>query len=367
MLYLVLYLIISLAIAAYMAFAFALVATPLVVFLISFFVAFIPLVWMHTIIADESIFKFKFKKSINGALIGTIAIGVLLLLFIAVGVLLLIEPMLVYKVIHFGWIIGLFIVCPAILFGLTHLMEDAKKMHTAVAICYYIVCVALIPLMIVGVITSQSATYEIYTAEDMKVLGNAPITYDTAFLLQDDIDFTDEDVSSWFGRRKEFEGIFDGNGYTLSNIVLKTKDKKIEYGSETTFGFGFVRTNIGVIRNLNFENCRFTITFVDNEYRRSWWSNTYYFGTIAAVNYGGIISDCNIIDCQGKYITQSDRIEVRAFWDVGLNAKTSYYGGAASIEPLKNVNVINDQPLDESFYKEDDLEWKPIGIEEEKE
>ena len=322
---------------------------------------------LYLAMKDENISKSK--KSIPKGLIGTIIIGVLLLLFVTVGVLLLINPMLVYKVIHFGWIIGLFIVCPVILCGLTYDMQLTEKMHTAVAICYYIVCIALIPLMIVGVTKSQSATYEIYTADDMRVFGNAPINYDTVFSLEDDIDFTDEDVSSWFGRRKEFDGIFEGNGYTLSNIVLNTKDKKVEYGGEITFGFGFVRTNTnsGIIRNVNFENCKFTITFVDNEFKRSYWSDTYYFGTIAAVNHGGIISNCNIINCQGKYITQSDRIEVRAFWDVGLNVKESHYDGAQAIEPLKNVNVINDQPLDEAFYEEDDLDWKPIGIEEEKE
>ena len=371
------YLIISLAIAIFMTFAFSILFAPLVTFFISFVVAFILLAGIHKLTSDEKIFQFKSKKDIPKkdipkkeiprGLPVTIVIGVILLLFVTVGILLLVTPMLMYKIIHFGWIIGLFILCPAILAALTYDMQAKQKMHTAIAICYYIVCIALIPLMIVGVSNSQSATYEIYTADDMRVLGNAPIDYDTVFILQNDIDFTDEDVSGWFGRRKEFDGIFEGNGYTLSNIVLSAEDKTLKYGgvgSSKPFGLGFVRTNIGIIRNLNFENCQFTL-IIKSKYRDAW-SDTICFGIISAINYGGKISDCNIINCQARYISYVT-IEPEMSLDVGLNAETSYYGGADSIEPLKNVNIINDLPLDESFYTEDDREWKPIGIEEEKE
>ena len=81
----------------------------------------------------------------------------------------------------------------------------------------FFTALACIPLIIIALVSSKSRTYEIYTASDMKAFGNAPTGYETVFILQNDIDFEGENVS-WYGKCEEFNGIFEGNGYTLSNI-----------------------------------------------------------------------------------------------------------------------------------------------------
>ena len=74
-----------------------------------------------------------------------------------------------------------------------------------------------------------------------------------------------------------FSGTFDGNGYTIKNLIIK---KEItEYGY-----FGFVNINQGIIKNLNIENCNI-------EARGT--SNYGFFGGICG-NNSGKIYNCKV-------------------------------------------------------------------------
>ena len=287
-------------------------------------------------------------------------ISAMLLLLATFGVFLLINPAAVYKIMHFGWVIAIFIIGALLIMAISATFKEANNISAAESALFNILAILLIPLMIVGVAVSQNKIYDLYTAEDMKLFGNAPINHKTVFVLQDDIDFEEMDVSKWYGRRKSFEGIFEGNGYTFYNIEIELTDMKIEYGSKKCRGIGFIGTNLGTIRNLNFENCRISAHFKKREH-----FDFKNFGIIAAVNYGGKVYDCNVIDCQARYLIHDSK-DGNMSLSVGFNSQTSYYGKPD--DTLIRVNVVNNKEnFDESFYKTFGTNWKKIGVEEEEE
>lgn len=280
----------------------------------------------------------------------------ILIASITVGLILLTNPMAIYKNIHFGWIIALFFIASIVLIILIYILKEMDMLGDTLSALLYFVSLLLIPLMIVGVSRSRNQIYEIYTPEDMEVFGNAPINYNTVFILEDDIDFMDYDVSGWFSKRRTFEGVFEGNGYTLYNIDIHVEDKQKDAKS---IRCGFVETNTGVIRNLNFENCRVTLIVRYRKYKNV----SMYFGIIAAYNSAGKIWNCNVVDCQAKYISEIS-VKPTTSLTVGGQAKDSQNDYAKYLEPLVNVNAINVRSLDEEFYEENDLKWIKIGVKE---
>jgi len=283
------------------------------------------------------------KSSISSKVFLWTIVALMAILYV-LGIILLINPLIIYKIIHYGWIIGLFIGIAVLGLIITIVLRHNLSINKGVTALMSIGSIGLIPVIILGVVLSLNATYYISKAEDMKVLANAPTNYNTAFVLENDIDFTDKDVS-WFGGQKKFEGIFDGQGYTLSNIHIKTKCKSMNSGEDSHQGLGFVRENWGIIRNLNFKDCTFTISPKDsNEY------SDLSFGIITAYNTEKI-SNCNIIDCYAKY-TIGSNAEANVSLSIGKNSRYS---------ETENINVINNNPIDESFYTEDDINWKKIS------
>ena len=390
-----LYLIISLAVAALMTFALAGILAPIITFIVFFYVSFGILALIHMtaegtgpvfgiwssysmdvgmflimliplllasilgIIIGPFIFVRAILDDDIGKKLGVFATSALLLALAAVGVLLFIKPIIVYRIIHYGWVVGLFIAASLLLCILIYVLKERESVTDTTASFMWLCTVMLIPLMIVGVMISRSATYEIYTAKDMNVLGRAPINHKTAFIVMEDIDFSDEDVSIWYGKRKLFEGVFDGGNHTFYNINISAEDINLKSDYMRGVGFGFVGSNVGVIRNLNFENCRVTLHVKHRKYI----NDPMYFGIITGANHGGKISNCNVINCQAKYISDV-KISPHTSLTVGYNARTSQHDYAKEIEPLVNVNAINDQEIDEYFYKEGGLNW--IKIEAEK-
>lgn len=269
---------------------------------------------------------------------------------LVLGVTLLISPITAYKVMHYGWYIGLYIGIPIVALIVAIILKSSGTIEAGATATLVISSIVLIPIMIFGVVGSKNATYRIRTAEDMIAFGNAPTGYNTLFVLENDIDFTGKNTS-WFGGQKEFEGVFDGQGYTLSNIVVNAKCKSIDvYGENSPQGLGFVRYNSGIIRNLNFENCQFTI-----ENKSSNIVNfDMFFGIITAYNGRGKIYDCNIIDCQAKYVCPT---KATAHTSLTLCGNTS----SSKEEYVKNVNVVYKNGVDEDFYKDEYVSWKKVN------
>lgn len=101
----------------------------------------------------------------------------------------------------------------------------------------------------------------IETFEDLMEIGDYEAGY---YILENDIDCTDEVVTPLFDNLTQFSGSFDGNGHTISNVTLSTTS-----GYSGLFGY-----NAGTIKNLTINNI--TIT-----------------SSRAAVTYCGVIAGYN--------------------------------------------------------------------------
>ena len=91
--------------------------------------------------------------------------------------------------------------------------------------------------------------YHIYTAEQLVDNANP----DGHYILEADLDFTDETWPSIFATRN-FAGSIEGNGYTIKNVTFKQTKTDVE----NTGLFGALQPG-AVIENVTFENVTFTI------------------------------------------------------------------------------------------------------------
>ena len=333
------YALVSAVVGAAFGYAFSNTTPFYVTFLIAFFVSFFFLTFLHTLIrgtnwmfiiacrvfcAIAPIFFLWFIYGLPGVLfilLGFVGgfitapiwyfisvvrkettrnvifsiLSVLLLALVAVGALLFIKPILVYKLVNYGWIIAIFIAVPILAILAAMLLKGGYLIKARTFSIVVLTSILCIPLMIFGIIFSKGRTYDIYTASDMRALANVPNNYKTVFVLQNDIDFEGENVS-WYGKCEEFNGIFEGNGYTLSNISYVGKPCEIDVSGDR-YSFGLVGRNNGIIKNLNFENCVFEVDF----YYESIMTDG-YFGIIAGYNSKEAnIYNCNLTDCYAKY------------------------------------------------------------------
>ena len=281
-----------------------------------------PVMCLYNYIEDE--------YETTSVFVGIISILSVMLLFLLV---LFISPQTAYALIPCGGIIPLYIVLSAVVVVLTSVALHEEGFSTLTTVLFYVGAGLMIVLMIIGINVSMNRTYYISDANDMRGFANSPTSYETVFIVENDIDFEDEDTS-WFGGMESFEGIFEGNGYTFSNISFDGY-----YNGE---GMGLVAYNEGVIRNINFKDCSFS---VKNDIEGS----SLNFGIICSVN-NGKISNCNIIDCQAKgykyYSSSSSQTSLK----VGYNYGT-----------LENVEVTYTREEDPEFYNTDAYKWFKIN------
>ena len=280
----------------------------------------------------------------------------LLTALVAVGVCLLISPILVYKLVSYGWIIFALIAIVIVSVIVSIVLKATGMIESNTFKGVFFTALACIPLIIIALVSSKSRTYEIYTASDMKAFGNAPTGYETVFILQNDIDFEGENVS-WYGKQMNFEGVFEGGGYTFSNIHYVGAPEEENYN----YCFGLVGINSGIIKNLNFKNCSFEVDFY---YEGS--INSGYFGIIAGINNTQAkIYNCTLTDCYAKYYRHSYvsgsgwyKETVTQDVDAGYIVGAYYSGEKSKFEPNANgvVNTGKWKP-DEEFFAEKE-NWK---------
>ncbi len=146
-----------------------------------------------------------------------------------------------------------------------------------------------------------NTVYLIKTVEDMKAFAdyvnkNGDGNYCTGkkFKLANDIDFENKNYTPIGMFDTPFGGIFDGGGYTISNINCE-----VELACVGLFG---AISNNSAIQNLNLNNCKFKNILDDTAYN-------IFSGSIVGVN-NGTISNCHITEgtvskdnkCNSTYI-----------------------------------------------------------------
>jgi hypothetical protein len=130
--------------------------------------------------------------------------------------------------------------------------------------------------------------YKIGSAADLLTLAADANDYDANFILTADINlaasgpFTtaviapDTNNTNYSFEGTAFSGVFDGNGYTISNLIIDTDGA----GNDYLGLFGYVGPG-GEIKNLSLEDV--SISGGDDSYR---------FGSLAGFNNAGTISNC---------------------------------------------------------------------------
>lgn len=114
------------------------------------------------------------------------------------------------------------------------------------------------------------ATKIIRTCQDFQDIGNDAGTCGGAYILGNDLDFKDfgyfEPIGDYYseGYRKNFvfSGIFEGNGYKIKNIKIKSSEcthvpHKVDFGAEYGANlaiFSYI-ADIGIVRNATFVDC----------------------------------------------------------------------------------------------------------------
>ena len=115
------------------------------------------------------------------------------------------------------------------------------------------------------------ATRVIKTCQEFQDIGTSSGTMGGAYILGCDLDFADfgnfEPLGMYYeeGYRKNvtFTGIFEGNGYTIKNISIKSSECKeaihkadfyLGYGSNLGV-FSYI-SDIGIVRNLTLQDCK---------------------------------------------------------------------------------------------------------------
>ncbi len=122
-------------------------------------------------------------------------------------------------------------------------------------------------------------------------------------------------IGSMSGDKGSFKGIFDGDGYTISNLYIEA--------SGTGLGFFARTTGNAVIKNLTFENVKIKST-----------DNSHYAGTVVANSYAS---------------TKIENVHVKGNIDI---SGRGYIGGISGHGYVKmdNVSVIGEGTISSSYW-----------------
>ena len=124
---------------------------------------------------------------------------------------------------------------------------------------------------------TKSSPYKVSTFEQLKAIGK----YNTCYFKQTaNINAGGARLSPLFTSKKPFKGHYNGNGKTISNLVLTTNKNSAEWYSLNGL-FGEIHSK-GVVSNLKLKN----ITLSDTLFETN--SDTTYMGAVAGTNYGTI-------------------------------------------------------------------------------
>ena len=122
--------------------------------------------------------------------------------------------------------------------------------------------------------TLKDEAYLIASAEDMRQMNNSS----AKFLLVKDIDYSGTQIEPING----FSGVFDGNGHTISNFVIK-----VEKNGYDEVYVGLFSTSMGTIKNLLINGANVSASSTNGCF--------VIIGTICGSN-GGIIKNCRVFN-----------------------------------------------------------------------
>jgi GLUG motif-containing protein len=194
---------------------------------------------------------------------------------------------------------------------------------------------------------STENPYQIANVDDLLALGGNTDHYDAQFILTSDIDLTgytftsaliapDTDGSTLYFQGMQFIGIFDGNGHTISNLIIDDDGVGYEYlGLFGHLGSDGQVKNLGLL-NASIQGCNYIGIFVG--YNCGTISGCYATGVVYSDRYtGGLAGYCDsgtIINC---YVAGSITGDVYTGGIVGRNNESSITNSYATGSVTGNV------------------------------
>lgn len=246
--------------------------------------------------ADHTSFKYKLQELRKTAIFNTPTI---LLIIFALTVIA--TPQVIFKNIHYGWIIPIDVVgfLALLVVGSLTVKKSLKadNKYVRLHLKQYGVVMALgavvfAILLSCGLGFAYKNTYHLSTAEDFKIIENLPSAESSNYIVDNDIDFNGK--SYGFGCLESFRGSFDGQGYSLLNVEYKnTTSKNADNRDWWGFydnDFGLVRYNRGIIKNLTIVDSKFT--FIGNKE---------CLQAVVAHENKGIIENCYVNNSVANY------------------------------------------------------------------
>ena len=202
----------------------------------------------------------------------------------------LVSAMKVFKYISSTWFYILMV--GGTVFGIVYTLRSAIKARfkNAGRVIRFVICTAVLLFCCVGTFSLfpnviANNTYSISTKEELLAAKNFP--RGTSFKLTADIDMEGEEIRYLFD---EFHGEFWGNGYTISNVVLKKNARS-----------GLIRENYGTVKNLKVD-----IITVHWNHKGGHYAPNYKVATLVAENYGTVTGACSITNVTYDHDDETD-------------------------------------------------------------
>lgn len=195
------------------------------------------------------------------------------------GALLNKDPGKILTHIHWIWIMLIAMATFVIMLVVGILVSRRRDLRMGLSLI--VVGISTLVLMIVGLGTAESATYEISNAQGFQLLENLPGNDDGYIInITDDIDFEGETLTDSFGNEYRRYYIY-GNGHTVKNIRYEQTLEE----DETYFILGE-----GTVQDLNFEDCEYYLK-PNNYDKNSHDGNGCYFNIFGAFSYTNVKID----------------------------------------------------------------------------
>lgn len=316
-------------------------------------------------IARQIVENEKERRFVIAQVISTLLLFLPVLLLLVVGLIILVNPIGIFKLVNF-WIIiviyALTLVCVIIVsiyilkhynsyvirnydawitknyeYGVSLIIHNGKVK----AIMLIISSIIATLVMAFGMINVGNLTVDISSVDDFVLMKNLPGAGRCDYQLKNDIDCHGKTPDGW-GSIEEFSGILDGNNHVIKNIkyTVTSNDERVS--------IGLVKKNHGMIKNVSIEDSAFDI-------KTSGSVQHVDFGVLAATQNGYygteekevVIENCRVRNVYAKLdLDQHTTVNVGGI--VGYNSS----GGC-----IKKCEVsISDRIENDGFFISVDIE-----------
>lgn len=186
---------------------------------------------------------------------------------------------------------------------------------------------------------TEEDPYLIKNKEQFALIDN---DLDASYLLMNDIDFNSLELNPSGSIKDEFNGILNGNNYTIKNLIINSKGYESDKSEDVSMGLFSSISEKGSVCNIKFDSVNFIAkTAFDSIHaeKANGEINNMSFGLITGMN-NGIISNITISDCNIEVVRTNEnknrQINLYVGGICGIN------NGLIEYTSIKSTNVIGE-------------------------